>query len=311
VAPAVISELGMTEVSDLDRVESALAELRGGDHRGSVRATTLNLVVLCESDTHVERAQDAISRIGGSRPLRAIVLLPGEGHPKVAVSSSCWAAADGEVCSEQVLIAAARDALPSAVVPLLLSDLPAFVWWQGEIDMGDEVLVELVELSDRLIVDSDEAGIDAVEKITLLPRALSDLAWGRTAPWREAVAGMFDTAGPLECLEHLIGAEVSGPQAQASLIAGWLRSRLHRQVGLDLTERSSLNRVSLDCGGSGCFTVERDGRLAVGTAEGPGLPAHPVVLRHDHIASLVGGEIYRMGVDHVYEQALAAAHGEP
>lgn len=307
----MISELGMTEVSDLERVEPALAELRGGDHRGSVRATTLNLVAYCESDAHVERAQDAISRIGGSRPLRAIVLLPGEGHPKVAVSSSCWAAADGEVCSEQVLISAARDALPSAVVPLLLSDLPAFVWWQGAIAMDDEVLVELVDLCDRLILDSDEAGIEAVEKITLLPRALSDLAWGRTAPWREAVAGMFDTAGPLECLEHLVGVEVAGPQAQAGLIAGWLRSRLHRQVGLDLTERAVLNRVSLTCGGSGSFTVEREGRLAVGTAEGPGLPAHPVVLRHDHVASLVGGEIYRMGVDHVYEQALAAAHEQP
>ena len=72
-----------------------------------------------------------------------------------------------------------------------------------------------------------------------------------------------------------------------------------------------LHRVSLNCGGSGCFVVERDGRLSVGTAEGPGLPAHPVVLRHDQIAGLVGGEIYRMGVDHVYEQALAAAHEEP
>ncbi len=307
----MISELGMTEVSDLDRVEPALAELRGGDHRGSVRATTLNLVGFCEAQAHVERAQDAIARIGGSRPLRAIVLLPGEGHPKVAVSSSCWAAADSEVCSEQVVISASRNALPSAVVPLLLSDLPVFLWWQGAVDMDDQVLVELVELSDRLIVDSDHAGVDAVEKITLLPRALSDLAWGRTEPWREAVAGMFDTAGPLEALGHLVGVEVAGPKAQASLIAGWLRSRLHRQVGLDHTDRSVLHRVSLNCGSSGCFTVERDGRLSVGTAEGPGLPAHPVVLRHDQIAGLIGGEIYRMGVDHVYEQALAAAHEEP
>jgi len=306
----VISELGMTEVADLDRVEGALAELRGGDHRGSVRATTLNLVAFCESDAHVDRAQDAITRIGGSRPLRAVVLLPGTGHPRVAVSSSCWAEADSEVCSEQVLIRATRDALPSAVVPLLLSDLPAFVWWQGAIDMQDEVLVELVELCDRLIVDSDEAGVEAVESITLLPRALSDLAWGRTTPWREAVAGMFDTPEPLACLDHLVGVEVAGPTAQASLLAGWLRSRLHRQVGLDHTDSAQLHRVSMNCGSAGTFTVERDGRLAVGTAEGPGLPPHPVVLRHDHIASLVGGEIYRMGVDHVYEQALAAAHGQ-
>ena len=82
------------------------------------------------------------------------------------MASSCWAAAGGEVCSEQVLISAARNALPSAVVPLLLSDLPAFVWWQGAIGMDDEVLTELIELSDRLIVDSDEAGVEAVERIT-------------------------------------------------------------------------------------------------------------------------------------------------
>ena len=89
---------------ELGQVEAALAGLRGVDHAGSVRATTLNLVVWAPDDDAVERAEHTLTAIGGSRPLRAIVLRPGKGRPMANVASSCWDGGGREVCSERVAI---------------------------------------------------------------------------------------------------------------------------------------------------------------------------------------------------------------
>src|SRR5207245_364208 len=82
--------------------------------------------------------------IGGSRPLRAIVIVPAAGRPRARVSSACWTGAGQEVCAERISISGDRVALPSAVVSLLVADLPVFVWWQGVLpDDNDGVLGEL------------------------------------------------------------------------------------------------------------------------------------------------------------------------
>ena len=117
--------------------------------------------------------------IGGSRPLRAIMLIPGKGRPTAQVASNCWDGGSREICSEQVTIEGAEVALPSAVAYLLVPDLPVFAWWQGAIPDGDSVFASLAGMANRLIVDSDIAGIDAVERVSLHSGGLVDLAWAR------------------------------------------------------------------------------------------------------------------------------------
>ncbi len=100
-----------------------------------MRATTLNLMVYAPTAEAVAHGERALNGIGGSRPLRALVLTPGEGRPTARVSSSCWRRRPaGDVLSEQVVIQADPAALPSSVVPLLVPDLPVFLWWRGRID---------------------------------------------------------------------------------------------------------------------------------------------------------------------------------
>jgi glucose-6-phosphate dehydrogenase assembly protein OpcA len=181
------------------------------------------------------------------------------------------------------------------------------VWWQGEIPAaGDPVLDELIEMATRLIVDSDQAGIAAVARVEAQAAGLVDLGWARTAPWREAIAALFDGAVQRRALDHLIGLEVSGPANQAALLAGWLRSRLHRQVGLDSRRAVRINRVSLLCGDEQ-FVVERDRRNEHGTAHGPGLAARSVALPDPGVAALLAGELDRLGAERPFEDALAAA----
>jgi glucose-6-phosphate dehydrogenase assembly protein OpcA len=297
----------LPETLELAGVEAALAALRGDDSHGSVRATTLNLVVVCPDAEAVEHTDRMLDAIGGSRPLRAIVVTPAGGRPRARVSSACWKGVGQEVCAERISISGERVALPSAVVALLVADLPVFVWWQGALpDQNDGVLGELAEIATRLIIDSDDAGLETA--LWLEPRVagLVDMAWVRTTPWREAIAALFDGRQQRRSLDHLIGVEVVGPSNQAALIVGWLRSRLGRQVGMDVRKAKRLNRVELHCGDD-VFTVERTGRNHHGVVGGPGLAERTFALPPGDPISLLAAELDRLGAELTFEQALRAA----
>jgi glucose-6-phosphate dehydrogenase assembly protein OpcA len=299
-----VERTGWLELSDVER---SLAELRGLDGQGSVRATTLNLVVHCGKEDGADATERVLEEIGGSRPLRAIVIAPTQGAPRARVSSTCWAGPTHEVCTERIAIRGARAALPSAVISLLVADLPVFVWWRGELPPeGDPVLGEMIEMATRMVVDSDETGLDAVVRVERLASGLADLGWARTAAWREAIAALFDGRRQRSALDHLIGIDVKGPPSQAALIAGWLRSRLHRQVGLDTTRATRLNRIELLCGDER-FLIERSGRYGHGTARGPGLPERTVALPSPTTAALLAGELDRLGAERPFGPALEAA----
>ena len=81
--------------------------------------------------------------------------------------------------------AAPRAQAPASVVmPLLLPDLPVFLRWRGRPPFGDRAFEQLVDLVDRLIVDSREWP-DAARGYGELARHFerrgrSDIAWART-----------------------------------------------------------------------------------------------------------------------------------
>jgi glucose-6-phosphate dehydrogenase assembly protein OpcA len=138
-----------------------------------------------------------------------------------------------------------RAAVPASVVmPLLISDLPVFCRWRGEPSWDSEELEQLVAIVDRLVIDSGEwkqPSVSYVRLVELLPRVpVSDIAWTRTREWRAALAGLWPDirlAGSLE---------VTGPRADALLLAGWLRSRLRRSVDLVQRPGKTIRRVALD-----------------------------------------------------------------
>lgn len=295
-----------SEWIDVSEVERALAALRAGEGHPSVRATTLNLVVRCGNAEHLKTANRVLDRIGSSRPLRAMIVMPATGTPRARVSSDSGSDRRG-VFNELVELRGNRVALPSSVTSLLVADLPVFLWWQGELPPeGDAVLEEMIEMTTRMIVDSDQAGIDAVARVDAMATGLVDLAWVRTGPWREAIAALFDGRSQRKLLDHLVAVEVSGPRNQSALLAGWLRSRLGREVGLETRRAVRVNRVRLICGDES-FLVERSGRNEHGTASGPGLAPRTVALPSSAVALLLAGELDRLGAERPFEDALAAA----
>jgi glucose-6-phosphate dehydrogenase assembly protein OpcA len=299
---------GIPETVDLGSVERTLAAMRGGDGKGSVRSTTLNLVVYAPDDDLVHSSMDVLSGVSVSHPLRALIVTPGEGKPVADVSSLCRLDRGGDVLSERVVIKAPPAGLPSAVVLLLVPDLPVFLWWRGDVSDDDALLRELAGMATRLIIDSDIVGVDAVERVCLFAPGLADLAWARLAPWRQAIAGLFDGRTQRRALDHLMAVEVRGPEGQARLLAGWLRSRLGRQIGLDVTKAQRMERVELHSG-KGVFVVERSGRDNHGTASGPGIEPFAFSLGQSQplAARMLAAELDELGGEPVFEEALAAA----
>ena len=295
---------GWIEVSEVER---ALAALRAGEGHPSVRATTLNLVVRCGNAEHLKIAHRVLDRIGSSRPLRAMIVMPATGTPRACVSSDSGGDDRRGVFNELVELRGNRVALPSSVTSLLVADLPVFLWWQGELPPeGDAVLAEMIEMTTRMIVDSDQAGIDAVARVDAMATGLVDLAWVRTGPWREAIAALFDGRSQRRLLERLVAVEVKGPRNQSALLAGWLRSRLSREVELQTRRAVRVNRVRLICGDES-FLIERSGRNEHGTASGPGLAPRTVALPSSAVALLLAGELDRLGAERPFEDALAEA----
>ena len=82
------------------------------------------------------------------------------------------------------------------MAPLLIHDLPTLVWWPGDPPFADPIFDQLVEMSDRLIVDSDEFGdlLRGLRRLTTLRRrsGVGDLAWRRLGWWQELTAEFFD-----------------------------------------------------------------------------------------------------------------------
>src|SRR6266446_2577073 len=70
--------------------------------------------------------------------------------------------------------------------------------------------------------------------------AVSDIAWARTSRWRSMLASLWPEIGKVERIK------VTGTEAQAHLLAGWLCSRLKKEIELEHEPSDKLVGVELD-----------------------------------------------------------------
>jgi len=200
----------------------------------------------------LDAARETLAGLAERHPSRTILLVPdpdAEDGIDAEVSLQCFVAEGGagSVCSEviELQLRGRRSAVPaSVVVPLLISDLPVFLRWRGRPAFGEEPFGQLVATVDRLVVDSEEWADPASAYVQLAGFfervAVSDIAWARALEWRRALAGLWPgiaEAGQLH---------VTGPRADALLLAGWLRSRLDVDLGLVHTDAGVVEAVKVD-----------------------------------------------------------------
>ena len=237
----------------------------------------------------VEAAEDVLTGLADRHPSRTIVLVPDrEAEDGIEASAEVMQYPLGngrQVCVEtiRVRLNGSRAEVPASVVqPLLLPDLPVFLRWRGVPPFGEQPFEELIDVVDRLIVDSTEwpdlpAPYEPLSEV--FDRVVvSDIAWARTSRWRPQLASLWPRIKDVKTIE------VTGTEAQANLLAGWLRSRLGHDVALEQVQSDRLAGVKVD-GEPALFP--------------PGERPDP--------ADLLSDELDRFARDRVYEDAVRSA----
>ena len=242
-----------SELARLRRAASAHAKEQG---RSIARAAVLNLVVYADREPHAQRAAASTARLSARHPSRVVVVLGDRQRDgvDVAIQLHCHVPQPDEtaqICYEQILARVNGDAderVASVIIPLLVPDLPVFLWWTGTPPHDTRRFDDLIALAERLIVDSADfarpaqtLGVIASLATTHRGRkfGITDLNWTRLTPWRELVAGFFDVDAWRPCLDRIVGIRVGfGVDAdgrdihpsQALLLVGWFASRLGWQA---------------------------------------------------------------------------------
>jgi Glucose-6-phosphate dehydrogenase subunit N-terminal domain/Glucose-6-phosphate dehydrogenase subunit C-terminal domain len=238
------------EVTTVAEIERELAELRVVEEDSPLLRTSVMTHLAWVPHGWIEAARATLAGLGERHPSRTVLLVPEPDKPdglEAHVRVERFQLEESQICSEviELRVRGSRAQAPGSIVtPLLVSDLPVFLRWRGPLPFGAQELEQLADVTDRLIVDSAEWP-DVQAGFSGLPPyfeqvAVSDIAWSRTLEWRRAMAARWPGIAGVSKLQ------VTGPRADALLLAGWLRSRLDRPVELVHQEADALERVAAD-----------------------------------------------------------------
>src|SRR5881275_2343221 len=242
--PTVTETYSMGVPVEISRIDQELKKLWQDSAGAMTRASLMNLAVYSEEPGSLNNNTQLMAKITENHACRAIVVEADchatDDRVDAWISAHCHVSHAGnkQICSEQIsflLKGSCTTQLPSIVFSHLDSDLPFYLWWQGELH---EVLnPQLWSWVDRLIYDSaewsnieaqlqllDEAREEAKQRIVLC-----DLNWMRLVQVRLAIAQFFDTPAGQEQLANISRVEIThAPQyrSTALLLTGWLAAQL-------------------------------------------------------------------------------------
>lgn len=215
-------------------IEAAWTDLWSKQHAGPGafgRAHTQTLVVLAHQPS---KALDAtLAQVSQSHPGRIVVLYL-SARVRAADHVALCGSPEAGLGSELVAVTAdapVGDHWAELVLPLLLPDVPVYLFIADTEVLEAPELTSLVETVDHVVLDTAGAERPWEPWRPLFQHegdlGLLDLAWIRTAGWREALAAAFDPEPCLALLDTLASVTVAGSQAGSALwLAAWLANRL-------------------------------------------------------------------------------------
>lgn len=238
--------------ADTRVIEAGLHELwrlaEAGEVGGAlVRAASMTLIVPVQDQAAADELTETLDELAATHPCRFIMVLLDDSaaEPRARLASHSRRPGEGEAARywEEIRLIAPRKAIHqvmSAVSSLVLPSLPVQTWWPGEPSFDDDLYNHIVELSDRILLDSSgfaeptrtlpllSTSIDTAHETV----AFGDLSWTRLTPWRLLTAEFFDAPADHDLLDSVqrvrveFATSAGGESAQALLFVGWLASRL-------------------------------------------------------------------------------------
>ncbi len=230
---------------ELGKIDSELKRLWEQGEGAMTRASLVNLAVYSEELGSLEKNTQLIAKIAENHACRAIVIgadcKAKENRVEAWISAHCHISRAGskQICSEQIsflLEGPCTKLLPSIVFSHLDSDLPFYLWWQGE--FREPMDPQLWAWVDRVIYDS-QTWEDFRAQLRLVESAqqeakqrivLCDLNWTRLDKVRFALAQFFDHPASHHYFATIDNARIDfapGFRSTAVLFAGWLAAQLN------------------------------------------------------------------------------------
>jgi glucose-6-phosphate dehydrogenase assembly protein OpcA len=248
--PAQLEDAGISQV------ERELAHLRdqttAPGEAPDLRMSTMTHLAWVPEEWY-EAAISTLHGMGERHPSRTILLVPqpdaGESRIDAELDLERYPLENvgRQVCAEVVILTlkGERAQAPASVVrPLLIADLPVFLRWRGEPPWTTPPLEQLVDLVERLVVNSaewDDLPYAYGKLARLFDRTtVSDLAWARSLGWRRSIARLWPGIADATKLH------VRGPFAVALLLQAWLSTRLGSEIDLEHTAADEIESISID-----------------------------------------------------------------
>lgn len=326
------------EIGKIDRELKKLWAEGGG---AKTRASLINLAVYSEAPDSLPENTRIISEITEDHACRAIVIganpAAKENRVEAWINVHCHVSRAGsrQVCSEQLsflLDGPSARLLPNIVFSQLDSDLPFYLWWQGE--FSDPMDPQLWAWVDRVIYDSQtwkDFGVQMERVETAQAKAkqrivLCDLNWTRLVQIRLALAQFFDPPASQSSLDKIEGVEIDfapGFRSTAVLLAGWLSAQLGwsdgtaksenalnfrgkdgREIAVSLREKAGepISRCSVRSGKTEFRVAHASKADLLDVASGNRSCRMPA--GHNDTVRLMGEELMRGGPHKVYLRAM-------
>jgi glucose-6-phosphate dehydrogenase assembly protein OpcA len=231
-----------------EHIEAALRELLREQHAADenlVPARVLNLVVVADREWRGE-VVNRLERLGEYHPSRTILCTVEEGRKHLDATARVSGDGAGEgrvgVLRESVEIEMGPSHMgrvDTIIDPVIVSELPTVLWSPHSFDEAVESLLNLVDVilidtDDPVYFDGPGAALTRAAELSDSSVYVVDLAWLRTVPWRERLAGSFENPSRRAALQSLKRIYVRYNPASvvsAVLLIGWLASRIGWQPG--------------------------------------------------------------------------------
>jgi glucose-6-phosphate dehydrogenase assembly protein OpcA len=246
--PAIAENYSLGLPVEIGKIDKELKKLWQQGEGVMTRASLVNLAVYSEEPGSLEKNTQLIVKIAENHACRAIVIEADcqmkESRVEAWISAHCHVSGTGtkQICSEQLsfrLEGPCTNLLPSIVFSHLDSDLPFYLWWQGE--LHDPMDPQLWAWVDRFIYDSCEwKNFDSQMRLVETAQneakqriVLCDLNWTRLDKVRYALAQFFDHPAShhhFAEIENLSVHFAPGFKSTAILLVGWLAAQLSWKI---------------------------------------------------------------------------------
>lgn len=224
---------------------------------GVLRACAMTLFVFVDAEAEAESTAmgETLAQLMRGHPSRTIVIRLGEdpGMLDSRVFAQCWMplGQHRQICCEQIEISVPLNRItdiPSIVGPLAAPDVPRVLWFRSSRIETVPDIGELLNLGDKMIVDSARPGSPTFADLRVLANAgytVGDLAWTRITKLRQLIAQLLngrDLKGIREAAIEYCGKEAP---PEAKYLRAWLRSNLEAaEVALRRSSDSGKSRIT-------------------------------------------------------------------